>query len=88
MSLCKGCGRPIEWIRTQAGKSMPVDPDPVFVIEGQGPDTFVTDEGVVIRGQNIENAVIPRGNGKTIPQTVAFVPHWKTCPNAGDFRRK
>lgn len=23
--------------------------------------------------------------GRELP--VAFVPHWKTCPNAGDFRR-
>ena len=56
MSLCRGCGSQIEWIKTTAGRNMPVDPEPVFVIEGDGRDRFVT--------------------------------HWKTCPNAGDFRRR
>ena len=33
MSTCKGCGAPIGWITTSEGKYMPVDPEPVFVIE-------------------------------------------------------
>ena len=45
MSVCKGCGRQIDWIRTAAGKLMPIDPEPVFVIEGDGKDLFFTDEG-------------------------------------------
>ena len=48
MSVCKGCGAPLEWIDTAAGRSMPVDPEPVFVIEGEGRDRFITDEGEVI----------------------------------------
>lgn len=44
MSICKGCGASIDWIRTAAGRSMPVDPEPVFVIENDGPDRFITDE--------------------------------------------
>ena len=27
----------------------------------------------------------PEEESRDLP--VAFVPHWKTCPNAGDFRR-
>ena len=66
MSLCRGCGSQIEWIKTTAGRNMPVDPEPVFVIEGDGRDR-------------------PEEESRELP--VAFVPHWKTCPNAGDFRR-
>ena len=51
MSLCRGCGASIDWITTTAGKSMPVDPEPVFVLEGAGTDRFVTDEGEVILGR-------------------------------------
>ena len=40
MSVCKGCGREIDWIRTTAGKPMPIDPEPVFVIEGDGKDRW------------------------------------------------
>ena len=45
MSICKGCGRQIDWIRTAAGKSMPIDPEPVFVIEGDGKDLFSRTKG-------------------------------------------
>ena len=52
MSTCKGCGAPIDWITTTGGKYMPVDPEPVFIIEGgDGPDRFVTDEGAVLLGR-------------------------------------
>lgn len=82
MSLCKGCGARIDWITTTAGKSMPVNPEPVFVIERGGTDRFVTDEGVVILGRR----ALPEEERQDLP--VAFIPHWKTCPNAGSFRRK
>lgn len=29
MSFCKGCNAKIEWHKTAAGKSIPLDPDPV-----------------------------------------------------------
>lgn len=82
MSLCKGCGAPLEWIRTKEGRYMPVDPEPVFIIEGTGPDNFITDEGEVIRGRAA--TAEEKNNGLE----VAFVPHWKTCPAAGSFRHK
>lgn len=51
MSLCRGCGASIEWIRTTAGRSMPVDPEPVFVVEEDGGrERFITDEGEVVAG--------------------------------------
>ena len=81
MSLCRGCGSQIEWIKTTAGRNMPVDPEPVFVIEGDGRDRLVTDDGAVIVGRRAR----PEEESRELP--VAFVPHWKTCPNAGDFRR-
>ena len=82
MSICRGCGQEIDWIRTVAGKNMPVDPAPVFVIEGGGNDRFVTDEGEVITGR----AARPEEGSPALP--VGFVPHWKVCPNAANFRRR
>ncbi|MCM1439659.1 MAG: hypothetical protein NC131_10755 [Roseburia sp.] len=72
----------MEWIRTKAGKSMPVDPDPVMVVEGEGRDRFVTDEGDVIIGR------LARPEEMTMDLPVAFVPHWKTCQQADTFRRR
>ena len=81
MSVCRGCGCAIDWIKTTARKNMPVDPEPVFVIEGDGRDRFVTDDGAVIVGR----VARPEEESRELP--VAFVPHRKTCPNAEDFRR-
>ena len=81
MSVCRGCGCAIDWIKTTAGKNMPVDPEPVFVIEGDGRDRFVTDDGAVIVGR------VARLEEESRELPVAFVPHGKTCPNAEDFRR-
>lgn len=65
---------------------MPIDPEPVFVIEGDGKDRFVTDEGAVIVGRRARPEEEPCVFQTDFP--VAFVPHWKTCPRAADFRRK
>ena len=77
MSRCKGCGAEIDWVRMKSGKSMPVDPEPVFVAEG-GKEIFITDEGDTITGTATES--------KT--GEVAFVPHWATCPASKNFKRR
>ena len=73
MSVCRRCGREIEWAQDESGRFIPLDLEPVFVIEGGGRDQFYTDENAVIVGriasQEEESSELP----------VAFVPHWKTC---------
>ena len=81
MSICRGCGQEIDWIKTVAGKNMPVDPAPVFVIEGGGNDRFVTDEGEVITGR----VARPEEESRDLP--VAFFRHWDTCGYRRDDRR-
>lgn len=50
-SFCRGCGAQIIWTRTPAGKNMPCDPEVILFTPGGGPETFVTPEGKVERGQ-------------------------------------
>lgn len=74
MARCKFCGREIDWINSLEGKSIPVDQDPVFVIEGGGPDTFLDDMGATITGHQAG----PKEERRDLH--VAFVPHRRTCP--------
>ena len=82
MSFCRGCGARIFWFKTAAGKSMPVDSEPVQVIETEGKDLFYTEEGETLRGRAARPEEERRGG------TVGFIPHWKTCPCAADFRKR
>ena len=83
MSLCRGRGASIEWIRTTAGRSMPIDPEPVFIVEEDGGrERFITDEGEVDAGRR----AMPEEEGPAC--AVGFVPDWKTCPAADRFRRR
>jgi len=65
-----------------SGRYIPFDPDPVFVIEGDGKDRFVTEDGEVFIGR------VARPEEEDCNLPVAFVPHWRTCPYAGNFRNK
>lgn len=73
MSYCKYCGAWIEWIRTRAGKSMPVEPRPVMIRPDRGTEIFITDEGEVLHGERVLPAATGGGN------LAAYVPHWKYC---------
>ena len=73
MSVCRRCGREIEWAQGENGRFIPLDLEPVFVIEGGGNDQFYTDENAVIGGR----AARPEEESPELP--VAFIPHWKTC---------
>lgn len=81
ISKCKACGAPIAWVGTRGGKFMPCDAKVVwFVPSPTGSRTFITITGDTVRGE-----IAAEGQS---PVTIGRVPHWATCPKAGDFRRK
>ena len=72
---CRSCGAAILWVKTQSGKSMPVDAQPcedgnvcVATCEG-GPTAFVPPEGT------------------TISDATRHKSHFATCPNAATHRK-
>ena len=85
-ATCRGCGAPIIWATTSAGKRMPVDPVPT----AQG--TLVLRLGgrpYVPRMSEYRPPVahvVARGDDADEQAALLYVPHWATCPNAGDFR--
>jgi hypothetical protein len=92
-STCKAvkCGQTIGWIRTTAGKDMPVDP--VLVVErlaigaasGRGERvTLITEDGRTVTGQKPEG---PQA-WEELTQVSGFRPHWSTCKAATMFRER
>lgn len=76
MAKCKGCGVPIIWI----GK-MPCDPDQV--VYWQKPEAkgkIVTPNGEVISCEFTGEQNTATG--------IGYIPHWATCPEASQFKRK
>ena len=78
---CRGCGAPIIWIQTVAGKSMPCDPDPVtYWRKDRAAGKIVTPNGEVISCEL---------NGDTEDATgIGYISHFSACPRAGKFRGK
>lgn len=97
MRRCKFCGAEIDWITNLEGKSVPVDPDPVCVIEDGGPEEFLDDMGATVTGRqaapeeerrDLTVGVDPQWRACPV-LTVAFVPHRRTCPALrGPVRRR
>ena len=81
VTACKGCGRPIVWIRTGNGKSMPCDAQPVVykAVEG-GKDRVVMPNGEVLSCTFDADTDEVTG--------VGYLPHWSSCPQAGKFKKR
>ena len=78
VSCCKNCGAEIDWMRTEEGRYIPVDPEPVFVIEGEGDEHFYDDELGAITGRLARPEEVQTKEQK-INALVGYVPHCRTC---------
>ena len=75
---CKACGAEIAWITMQSGKKMPCDAGAGhYRVDPKGEATFVTENGLTLRGT-------PDFDG----DTVGYVSHFQTCPQAEKFRKR
>ena len=76
MAKCKGCGAPIIWI----GK-MPCDPKQVVYWQRpRAKGKIVTPNGEVISCEFTGEQNAATG--------IGYIPHWATCPEASQFKRK
>lgn len=87
-TTCRGCGKPIAFIKTINGKSIPVDPEPIIFQLEDNYDKFVMMDGTVKRGAAVDanDGSIDTDNLK--PFSIGYRSHFATCPAADDFRRK
>jgi hypothetical protein len=70
---CRGCPAKILWIKTEAGKAMPVNAEPMTT----------TSDALVLYGAEGKRVTAPPGSARTGSQ-----PHWATCPAALEFKRQ
>lgn len=72
MSTCGRCGAAIVWVRTPAGKAMPCDARPVYIVEEEGgPEKAVIKGGQVVSCRFTDDPDQATGMG--------YVPHFATC---------
>ena len=80
-SKCRECGRPIVWVRTRAGRSMPCDPGLRIYWAAEGaPGKILTPQGDLI-------SCTLEGDERT-GSGVGYLPHWGSCPGAETIRRQ
>lgn len=81
MGKCKGCGQEIIWIMSPAGKVIPCDPEQVtYWQKPKAPGKVVTPNGMMLSCEF--DGDLQQATG------IGYIPHWATCPKAGEFRRK
>mgnify|MGYP001024549659 CR=1 FL=1 len=78
MSVCKDCGAEIDWVRTDSGRYIPVDLEPVFVIEGEGTERFYDEELGELTGRPAKPEEVQTKEAK-FNTPLGYVPHWRTC---------
>ena len=71
-SRCRACQKVIRWAKTDNGKPIPMDPDPV------------PDGNYVVTAQGVSHAL--KKNEE--PTGAAYVSHFATCPQRDQFRRR
>lgn len=78
---CRGCGAPIVFVKTSAGKQMPCNPGRVpFWSKPTGSGRVLTISGEVVRCE--------LDGPRSTVSGFGYVSHFSTCPNAGSFRKK
>lgn len=84
MARCNSCGAEVIWIRTKAGKQMPVDTKTErFVPDPKGSRLYVMNDGHTMKGE----PVLP-GNDNMQGICSGHTSHFATCQNAKKHRRR
>lgn len=81
-TACRACGARIMFLKTAAGKTMPVDEEGTFFLEVKdGPELFVLGDGVTMRGQRVSPAQLMDAD------RFGYISHFATCTNPDFFRK-
>lgn len=70
--LCRYCGRPVVWVRTEGGKTMPIDPMP-------NPAGNVVAQGAPDGGARARVLTTVMSNDPAYAGRDRFMPHAASC---------
>lgn len=76
---CRGCRAMIGFIKTEKGKTMPVDPEEIYFVPGDGPDTYVMPDGRIRRGRET--------GCNDLEGVIGYRSHFATCPVSARMRK-
>ncbi len=80
MSVCRSCGAQIKFIQSaKSGKWLPCDIEQVDLYDLDQGDCIVNVCGEIIKAD---------GKLELGKESLGYVPHWATCPNAEQFRKR
>lgn len=77
MATCRSCGAVIEWVKTERGRNMPVDPEYIEWESAKPGTVVITDTGKTFAAHGLP----PWSNFK------GRVSHFSTCPEANKWRK-
>lgn len=83
---CRGCGAEVIWMKTPAGRKMPVDPEPVWVEIGWRGPAFLRKDGEFVFGRKVGDAYETEDTDSNLVE--AYESHFATCPVGGEFRNR
>jgi len=86
LNQCRSCKANIGWIKTKAGKNMPVDPTLIRVLPRPGGEvTIVTEKGEVVKGYRVATDE-PFALEELLYE--GYISHFATCKYASQHRRR
>ena len=83
-TTCRGCGKPILFIKAADGKKMPVDAEPVCVKPDREGYLYLRRNGAFVHGYIVGDAYDQPD--RTLAE--AYVSHFATCSQAARFRQR
>lgn len=85
-SQCRGCGKEIRFIKTVKGKTMPVNPEKVWVRIAKGGKPYMKKDGTFVTGEIVGDAYDMNNPDSELIE--AYESHFATCTKADTFRKK
>ena len=79
-SICRSCGKPIQWMTTKNGRRMPCDDALVrYWAKPDGRSSVITFAGEIQRCELKGEPGAESGQGR--------IPHWNTCDRTKQLRK-